>query len=191
MDGSTMRVDAAASMAKILGAARRAFSLGDGSGTLNRIAKEAGVGIATLYRHFPNRESLARAVYGDIFAGEIQPLLDEFERTDAPRHVLLAVSEKLLSVLDRERGLAAALGDVAEVTRELMQRNRAAIARAVTRAQSAGNLRPDIVADDIPQLMTMIAAGFGGITEAGARRRYLSLLLDSLNPAQARPLPAV
>src|SRR3546814_15473685 len=96
MDGSTMRVDAAASMAKILGAARRAFSLGDGSGTLNRIAKEAGVGIATLYRHFPNRESLALAVYDDVFATEVQPVFAQFERPDAPRDVLLELGERLL-----------------------------------------------------------------------------------------------
>ena len=191
MDGSTMRVDAAASMAKILGAARRAFSLGDGSGPLNRIAKEAGVGIATLYRHFPNRESLALAVYDDVFATEVQPVFAQFARTDAPRDVLLALGERLLGVLDRERGLVRSLSNLAEATRELMGRNAAAIEQTVRRAQAAGTLRADITPEDIPNLMTMIAAGFGSIPSGAHRRRYLSLVLDSLNPAQAHPLPSV
>lgn len=191
MDGSTMRVDAAASMAKILGAARRVFSLGDGSGTLNRIAKEAGVGIATLYRHFPNRESLALAVYDDVFATEVQPVFAQFERTDAPRDVLLEFGERLLGVLDRERGLVRSLSNLAEATRELMGRNAAAIEQTVRRAQAAGTLRADITPEDIPNLMTMIAAGFGSIPSGAHRRRYLSLVLDSLNPAQAHPLPSV
>lgn len=191
MSARAMRVDAAASVMRIVGAARTAFSGGDGPGTLERIAEEAGVGIATLYRHFPNRAALARAVYDDIFAGEIQPILAELGRTDAPRAVLLDLGERLLTVLDRERGLARSLGNVAEATRELMERHAAAIARAVTSAQEAGNLRPDIVPADIPNLLAMVAAGFGSVPDEFARRRGLSLLLDSLNPAQAQPLPAV
>ncbi|CAN5419749.1 TetR/AcrR family transcriptional regulator [Microbacterium sp.] len=189
MSAQSIRADAAASVSRIMEAARRVFSVGDGSGTLDRIAKEAGVGIATLYRHFPNRESLARAVYDQIFVREVQPLFDEFERTDAPRGVLLDLAERLLAVLDRERGLTLSLGNVAEATRELMSRNTEVISRAVERAQLSGNLRPDIDSSDIPNLMTMVAAGFGSISSGPARRRYLSLLLDSLSPAQAQPLP--
>lgn len=191
MNAGAIRVDAAASMARILGAARRVFSLGDGSGTLNRIAKEAGVGIATLYRHFPNREALALAVYDEVFAAEVQPIFDEFEKTDAPREVLLELGERLLAVLDRERGLVRSLANLAEATRDLMGRNEAAIEQAVRRAQAAGTLRADITPEDIPNLMTMIAAGFGSIPAGPHRRRYLSLLLDSLNPAQAHRLPTL
>ena len=191
MNAGVIRVDAAASMSKILGAARRGFSLGDGSGTLNRIAKEAGVGIATLYRHFPNREALALAVYDEVFAAEVQPIFDEFEKTDAPRDVLLELGERLLAVLDRERGLVRSLANLAEATRELMSRNTDANEQAVRRAQAVGTLRADITPEDIPNLMTMIAAGFGSIPVGPHRRRYLSLLLDSLNPAQAHRLPAI
>lgn len=191
MNAGVIRVDAAASMAKILGAARRVFSLGDGSGTLNRIAKEAGVGIATLYRHFPNREALALAVYDEVFAAEVQPIFDEFEKTDAPRDVLLELGERLLAVLDRERGLVRSLANLAEATRELMGRNTDAIEQAVRRAQAVGTLRADITPEDIPNLMTMIAAGFGPIPVGPHRRSYLCLLLDSLNPAQAHRLPAI
>ncbi|WP_152545363.1 TetR/AcrR family transcriptional regulator [Microbacterium sp. CH12i] len=191
MNASTMRVDAAASVSRIIEAAKRVFAAGDGSGTLNRIAKEACVGIATLYRHFPNRETLAMAVYQQVFIRDIQPIFEEFERTNTPREVLLKLGERLLGVLDRERGLAVSLGNVAGATHVLVSANIAALVPAVARAQEAGNLREDIVAEDIPNLLTMIAAGFGSIPSGPQRRRYLSLLLDSLNPAAAQRLPSV
>ncbi|HEX7661274.1 MAG TPA: helix-turn-helix domain-containing protein, partial [Pseudonocardiaceae bacterium] len=82
------RVDARASAARILDAARGVFATGDGSGPLSRIAHEAGVGIATLYRHFPNRRILARAVYDRIFSEEIAPLLAHFADARTSRDVL-------------------------------------------------------------------------------------------------------
>ncbi len=191
MAASSLRADAFASASRIIEAARRVFATGDGTGTLNRIAQEAEVGIATLYRHFPNREALARAVYDRVFTTEIDPLFQEFERSDAPRGVLLDIAEQILQVLEREHGLAASLGDIAEATRDLLRGNGALFETAVRRAQAAGNLRPDIVPGDIPNILGMVAAGFGGTaSDATARRRYVSLLLDGLNPDRAQPLPS-
>lgn len=189
MTNQQLRIDARASMSRIVTAARRVFSTGDGTGTLDKIAREAGVGIATLYRHFPNREALATAVYDEIFSNEIQPIFHQFERSDAPRELLLELFERLLAVLDRERGLTRSLADVATATRDLLSRNLHALEEAVVRARRAGNLRSDLQVDDIPQLATMITAGFGTISPGPQRRRYLSMLLDSLNPAKAQPLP--
>lgn len=185
-----LRVDAAASVARILEAARAVFSRGDGSGTLSRIAKEAGVGIATLYRHFPNRDALALAVYDQVFAREIQPMFEALGRSDTPRAVLLDMAERLLSVMDRERGLTLSLGNVAQATRALMERNMVTIRESVERAHAARTLRADIAAEDIPQLMTIITAGFGSVPPGAERRRFLSLVLDSLGPEHAHPLPA-
>lgn len=191
MAARSLRADAFASVSRIIEAARRVFATGDGLGTLNRIAQEAGVGIATLYRHFPNREALARAVYDRVFTTEIDPLFQEFERSDAPRDVLLDIAEQILRVLERERGLAASLGDIAEATRDLLRRSGTLFESAVRRAQAAGNLRPDIVPGDIPNILGMVAAGFGGATsDSATRRRYVSLFLDGLNPERAQPLPS-
>ena len=60
----------------------------------------------------------------------MQPIFDEFEKTDAPRDVLLELGERLLAVLDRERGLVRSLANLAEATRELMGRKAAAIEQA-------------------------------------------------------------
>ncbi|CAN5328104.1 TetR/AcrR family transcriptional regulator [soil metagenome] len=185
-----LRSDSFASISRILDAARRVFASGDGSGSLDRIAREAGVGIATLYRHFPNRQLLARAVFEEIFTSELEPLFAEFERNDAPRFALLSVAERLVEIADRERGLATSLGNMTQIALEFLRDKTEEFAPMVARAQRAGNLRPDIVAADIPNLLALIV---GGITALGdnkaERRRYLSMLLDAVNPAHAIPLP--
>lgn len=186
----TLRADAFESITRILTAARTVFAADDGSGTLNRIAAEAGVGIATVYRHFPTREALAKAVYDDLFTTEVVPLISEFERSDAPREVLLDMAENLLTALGRQRGLVLSLGNMADVTAELFTRNLDTIAPAVIRAQHVGNLRPDLHATDIPNLLAMVISGLQGTNlDRRTRRRYLSLLLDGLNPTGAQQLP--
>lgn len=191
MATKSLRADAFSSISRIIEAARRVFATGDGTGTLNRIAQEAGVGIATLYRHFPNRQALARAVYDRVFSTEIEPLLAEIGNGDAPRSVLLDLTERLADIADRERGLAGSLGNITEVTTEFLTRDLDVFGPVVAKAQAAGNLRPDITASDIPNILALMVAGLGVLgDDKAARRRYLSLLLDALNPAGATPLPA-
>ncbi|MEV6349075.1 TetR/AcrR family transcriptional regulator [Actinoplanes sp. NPDC051851] len=184
-----MRSDAFANVSRILDAARRVFATGDGGDSLNHIAKVAGVGVATLYRHFPNRQALARAVYDDIFAAEVEPLIAEFGRTGAPRDALLNVSEKVADIIIREKGLVASLGNVTEETTALLERYAEMLTPLLHKAQEAGNIRPDIVAADLPHLIAMITAGLSVPTmDSSVRRRYLGLLLDALNPARASPM---
>jgi len=186
-----LRADAFASVSRIVEAARKVFSSGDGSGSLDRIAREAGVGIATLYRHFPNRQALARAVFDRIFAGEVEPLFAAFEK-GAPRATMLDLAEKLAEIAERERGLASSLGNLAEVALEYLRRKTEVFAPLVRRAQSAGTLRHDLVADDIPNLLALMVAGLPALgAGAATRRRYLSMMLDALDPAAAAPLPAL
>lgn len=184
-----MRSDAYANESRIMEAARRVFASGDGSDSLNHIAKVAGVGVATLYRHFPNRQSLARAVFDDIFATEVEPLIVEFAKADAARDALLNVSERLCDIIVREKGLVASLESVTEETTALLAGCTESLAPILRRAQQAGNIRPDLVPADIPHLIAMIVASLSTLAEDSAlRRRYLGLLLDALNPARASPM---
>lgn len=80
--------------------------------------------------------------------------------------------------------------NLAQITAELLTRDLDTIADAVTRAQRAGNLRPDLTATDIPNLLAMVISGLQGTNlDRTTRRRYLSLLLDGLNPTHAQQLP--
>lgn len=180
------RSDAFSSTGRILEAARRVFGTGDGSGSLDQIAREAGVGIATLYRHFANRETLAEAVYERIFAEEIEPLFAEVMASDAARPAMLDFAEKIAGMIDRERGLVAALGNPLVTTRGLLRRGTELLTPVLERAQEAGTIRRDIDAADIPNILAMSVASFGVLdVDAATRRRYLNFILDAMSPAHA------
>ncbi|MBC7273028.1 TetR/AcrR family transcriptional regulator [Streptomyces albogriseolus] len=178
-----MRADAVTSVGRILEAARRVFATGAGAGPLTRIAQEAGVGIATLYRHFPNRQSLARAVYERIFSTEIEPVLTRLTSTSAPSDILLEVAQRIATVARRERGLVTSLDSLGETTADLLGRHGPSFDEFVERGQAAGNLRADISGADVPNLLAMFASSTAVLNvDAEARRRYLGFMLDALRP---------
>ena len=117
---STRRRDALANSERLIAAARKVFASG-GQGSLEEIASEAGVGIATLYRHFSGRESLTRAVYRSIMRDELLPLLRQSCAQGSARQSFLLIVERLLELLDRERGLIASSADFAVLTDDLLR----------------------------------------------------------------------
>ncbi|MFE3002973.1 TetR/AcrR family transcriptional regulator [Nocardia sp. NPDC059246] len=190
MAAKPLRADAFASISRIIDAARRLFATEGGSATLAHIAREAGVGVATLYRHFPNREALARAVYERILTAEVLPMLAELDGDALPRSVLLEVAERVADIVQNERGLADSVGNLTEVTADFLASSDETFGPAVARAQAAGNLRPDIEPRDVPYVFAMVITALSAVELSRiARRRYLSFLLDALNPGQASPLP--
>ncbi|MVU80737.1 TetR family transcriptional regulator [Nocardia sp. ET3-3] len=185
-----LRADAFTSISRIVEAARRLFATEGGSATLAHIAREAGVGVATLYRHFPNREALARAVYERILTTEVLPMLAELDKDALPRSILLDVAERVADIVQSERTLATSIGNLTEVTAEFLTQSDEVFGPAVQRAQAAGNLRPDLEPRDVPYVFAMVITALSAVElNPSARRRYLSFLLDALNPAQAAPLP--
>ena len=184
------RADAHASVNRIVVAARAIFSTKGASATLTEIARRAGVGAATLYRHFPNRQVLAQAVYENVFSSEIEPLIAKFSESDAVRAELLDVTERLADVLHQYRELISSLDNITRTTTALLSRSGDTFETMIRRAQAAGNLRPDISASDVPNLLAMVTTALAAVDLDGpTRRRYLSLLLDGLNPDHASPLP--
>lgn len=186
------RADATSNAARIVAAARRVLTTSDGLGSLEEIAREAGVGIATLYRHFSRREALASAVYTELFDDELAPALERAREDPSPLHGLKAAAEALLTMLSRAQGLVASTGNLAALTDQLLQRFADPLYEIVVKAQEAGEMRDDIQRDDIPRLLVMILAGLTvpGIPQ-GAHQRYLTLIFDALTPAHATPLPPI
>ncbi|MEU2775375.1 helix-turn-helix domain-containing protein [Streptomyces sp. NPDC007162] len=186
--GRARRVDARSSAERIVAAGRTV--LGAGEGSLEQIAAEAGVGIATLYRHFPNREAIVRAVLDDLLETDLLPLITDAATSRGPRGSLLDIATRLLELITEERGLVTFAGNFADVAVEALERLSDSLHPLLERAQEQGEIRADLTADDIPRFLVMGIAGLAlPGTAPSTRARFLALLFDALRPADATPLP--
>ncbi|MEU6200711.1 TetR/AcrR family transcriptional regulator [Streptomyces sp. NPDC047061] len=182
------RVDARSSVERITAAGRTVLGRGDGS--LEQIAAEAGVGIATLYRHFPNREAVVRAVLDDILETDLLPLIDGAADAPDTRRALQDIATRLLDLITEERGLVTFASNFADVAVDVLQHFSASLHPLLVRGQQAGEIRPDLTAEDIPHFLVMAVAGLAlPGTAPSLRARFVALLFDALDPAGATPLP--
>jgi AcrR family transcriptional regulator len=190
-----LRRDAERNRQRILGAAAEVFSERGLDATLDDVARRAGVGVATVYRRFPDKESLA----GELFQDRISTLVSMAEeacKAEDPWDGLQSYLEYLTTMMAGDLGLRQMLlfatygRDRVACVREQM---RPVVARLVARAQATGQLRDDFSATDVPMLMIMLAtaAEYAAPVQPAAWRRYLALILDGLRPARgsASPLP--
>lgn len=177
-----LRADAARNRAKLVDAARQAFAeTSDGNDvSMEAVAKRAGVGIGTLYRHFPTRLDLMEALYRE----DVDVLREEADRLSADREPWQALSEWLdlfLVFAARKRSIFTEL--IATVGRdsELLSYSRGVLSEVVTtlvgRAQEAGAAREDVTAGDVLSLVS-------GCTMMNLERdqseRVLRVVLDGL-----------
>jgi AcrR family transcriptional regulator len=194
--GRPLRADAARNRALILDAARTAFADGGLDVGVEEIARRAGVGKGTLYRRFPTKEALVRAIFDDI--------LIEFERLAAaagqdpdPGEAFAAFLEGAARMQASNQGfydvVAQRLGATA-LTDEQRRRFIGAAALPLRRAQAAGRVRADLVPEDIQLMLRMLGAttrpAMDGRPMDAHWPRYLSLLLDALRPGSATSLRA-
>jgi AcrR family transcriptional regulator len=181
---SPRRSDAFANIARIVAAARKEFARDGASATLSQIAATAGVGDATLYRHFPNRHALAAAVYEEIFNAEVKPAI--LALSDAPPEAFIDVLALLEDVMFAQRPLIASLDDLASLTAELIIRDRELLEEFVVRSQARGNLRTDLTAEEVATFVAMVTTASVAMDQPKPlRRRYLSLMVDALSQAAA------
>jgi AcrR family transcriptional regulator len=177
------RADARRNRDKLLSVAVAAFSEPDDEVTLETIAKRAGVGIGTLYRHFPTREELVAAAYRH----EVERLCDAVEQLQQempPDAALREWMERFVDYVAAKKGMAAALQSVVTADSRLFADTYAQIVAALTallRAGiDAGTIRPDVDAEDVLRAMR----GAWLVTDQQHRhdhaRRLLDLLMDGL-----------
>jgi AcrR family transcriptional regulator len=153
------RADARRNYEKVLAAAREAFAEGGESTALEEIARRAGVGIGTLYRHFPNRQALLEALYVEEVE-EMCRSAGEFEGSD-PWEALNGWFERFIAYIGTKRALAAELQNYLEQDAPLFQTCRTSLFEAgeplLKRAQEAGTVRPDVTIGDVIQMVVGIA----------------------------------
>ena len=185
-----LRADAARNTEKIVLAAREVYRESGPDATLDDIARHAGVGIATLYRRFPNKEEIVRAALEQGIAEEVSPTIDRALGDDDPKHGLMTLIEATLSLVAREHNMLAAANNSGALTAEVTAPILDALGELTRRGQQAGCIRADLVFDDLQRVMGMLAAVLPSMdTEGHGWRRYVTLILDGLSPIEASPLP--
>ena len=178
------RIDARSNAQRIIAAARAAFVKGQ-TPSLEEIATTAGVGVATLYRHFPNRETLVRAVYHAIFDEEIIPLMTPEAMLPAFRDSFIAVSVRVIDLLS-----AAPTSNLADLNAELIEEYLDLFALLLKGAQEQGEIRDDLGIEDVPHILDMLVLGLSTPSLNGqSRARYLALFFDALKPGHSDELP--
>jgi AcrR family transcriptional regulator len=180
-----MRADARRNRSLILAAADEAFAE-EGIGVpIDEIARRAGVGAGTLYRHFPTKESLFEAVLLDHCVRLIAEARDEAER-DEPAEALFAFLASLSYAGASRRDLIDALAgagvNVKEAPASLKADIQAALETLLKRAQEAGQVRADVTSADLLAL-AMATCAFATQTELGcSQTRMLHIVRDGLRP---------
>ena len=180
------RTDALRNRERILEVAKTAFTRQGANASLEEIAKQAGVGTGTLYRHFPTRDELIEGVYRN----EVEKLAaaaGRFAQTMSPIEALRAWMLLLVDYIAAKHIIAPALNTIAggasrlhEGSRDLIQ---GAIDGLVKRAKRSGDLRKDLDAHDLLRALISVShVGSGGDWQQSARR-----LVDILI-AGSRPL---
>ncbi|WP_327151500.1 TetR/AcrR family transcriptional regulator [Nocardia sp. NBC_01329] len=202
--GRRPRADAARNIERILVAAHEAFSEHGADTQLSAIAGRAGVGAATLYRHFASRDELIQAVLARRFDEDVEPVVAVALATADPWRAMVDMLTVLLEVAAGDQRVIAA-AQSPDVFTGLAARYFDAFGMVLRRAQDAGVVRDDLVAADLPRLTTMLISAqrlggaedamFLGMGSAGSGpgngwRRYLALILDAIRPAAATPLPS-
>jgi AcrR family transcriptional regulator len=175
-----MRADAQRNYERLLSAAAAAFTEhGADDVSLEEIARRAGVGIGTLYRHFPTRQALLEAVYREQVEA-VRAAAEEQLQSDAPGEALAAWLRVLVDFSSTKHSLTTALLATMDKDSELI---RGAAEALLARAQEAGAVRADVDAKDLIRLVHAVnlAAQYGP-ADPGQRDRMLGFILDGLRP---------
>ena len=185
VDARALRADASRNRETLLAAATRAFASAETEPSMRAIAREAGVGIATLYRHFPTRESLVDAVYHDqverltLGARELLGLLPPAE---AMRRWMDLFGDWLVT----KHGMIDTLLAMIESGEIALAQTRAELLDVITTildaGTAAGDLRADISAEDIAASLIGIFTVVGKPEQRPQADRLLNLLMDGLRP---------
>ena len=190
-----MRKDAARNQQRIVAAARELFAERGLATSLNEIAHHAGVGVGTVYRHFPDREQLIEGLFEERI-DQVEAVLQEALEDPDPWHGLTRFLERLIELQAADRGLQQLLLGAAGGL-ERIAKARARLepleSEVVRRAHDAGVLRADAGSQDLRILQLMLAPVIdrSGTVVPELWRRYLALLLEALRatPQPVEPLP--
>jgi AcrR family transcriptional regulator len=182
-DARPMRADARRNYERLVAAAREVFALSGGDASMEAIAKHAGVGIGTLYRHFPSRIDIVEAVYRT----DVDELVDTAERLVAgsdPWTAVVGWLQAFVRYAQRKRTLLSELHEAFEKNPQLKSRSRdriqGALRTVLDPARRAGVVRTDIDESDLMQLLSSMC--MSATVTAAQSERLLVMIQDGLRP---------
>jgi AcrR family transcriptional regulator len=185
-----LRADAARNRARVLDVAYAAFAAEGLAVPIDEIARRAGVGAGTVYRHFPTKESLFRAVA----ANRIEQILEHARAlTDErdPGDALFAFLATLVAEAATDQGLVEALAgegfDLADAAPDAEERFMATLGDLLDRAQAAGAVRADVTPRDLKTLLVGCQAMQRYDRDSDSTRRLLAIVHDGLKPRPTDP----
>jgi AcrR family transcriptional regulator len=189
-----LRRDAQRNRERILEATRAAFAERGLEIGVDEIARRAGVGMGTLYRHFPTKDALIDAIVDARFAELTAAAAQALEAPDAWGG-FAAFLEAAVALQGDDRGFKDALaarGPDAPRVKVARRRLHTAIERLVTRARDEGGLREDVTTEDVLVLLWATARVVERTEDIapGQVRRFVAMHLDGLRAAAATPPPA-
>jgi AcrR family transcriptional regulator len=195
MTARALRRDAERNRQRILRAAAEVFTERGLEATLDDVARRAGVGVGTVYRRFPDKETLVE----ELFQDRIDALVSVAEEACAapdPWAAFVGYLEYVTATMAGDLGLRQMLmfatygRDQVAYARERM---RPVVGKLVERAQATGKLRADFSPTDVPMIAFMLASGaqWACPAQRALWERYLTLVIDGLRPARddSSPLP--
>jgi AcrR family transcriptional regulator len=178
---SPLRADAARNRESLLAVASHAFATAETEPSMRAIARQAGVGIGTLYRHFPTRLALLEGVYRDE-VDELDRKTEALLESAEPDQVLDTWLDLFVDYATTKRALFHELVDAIGRDSELLTHSRGVIESSASRvlgvAQEAGVIRTDIEFGDILRLAGGCTMMPGSTPEQ--RARMLRVIIDGL-----------
>jgi AcrR family transcriptional regulator len=154
------RSDAQQNRERILAVARKAFTKSGANASLEDVAKQAGVGIGTLYRHFSSREELLKAVYYDV-TEKLAKAGQEFAETLPPVEALRAWMMLFVDFIAEKQIIAPALNALVDDPRKLIEASYSqtweTVRALVKRAIKSGDIREDLDAIDLLRALVGVA----------------------------------
>jgi len=182
-----LRADAARNRGLVLDAAAAVFAEGGPDASTEEIARRAGVGVGTVFRHFPTKETLLGAVLEQMFEGLAEVARQGLDASDVELGFFLTL-HRLVDGAATKMAVADALSRAGVPLRysSWAEPLRAALADLLSRAHEAGALRDDV---GVAELMAVLiaasrAAQFAG-KDRGLRKRAVSIVLDGLRRANS------
>ncbi|MGW4639361.1 TetR/AcrR family transcriptional regulator [Sphaerisporangium sp. NPDC004334] len=191
--GRPLRADARRNRARVLEAAETVLARDGLTASMRAVAEEAGVGLGTIYRHFPTQEALYQAIIADrlrklVTEGETLLATGDIERA------FFGFLTRIVEVSAEKRTLSDALTgagvDVKDGTSDIARDMRALIVTMLTRAQREGAVRDDL---RMPELLALLAAACTAVErgqwQAHVAPRALAVMFDGFRPRVRRDVP--